>query len=126
MLAKDSILHVTNLVSMDTFGEWINGQLTLRGWSQADLARATGMDSAVISNLINNRRGAGADSCKAIASALKIPPEIVMRAAGLLPPVAEHTEQKEELNYLYSQLKKEGQEDLVTYARFLLEKQERA
>ena len=114
------------LVSMENFSEWINQELKKRGWSQADLARASGRDPGVISNLINNRRGYGADLVKDIAIGLKVPQEIAMRAAGILQPVPEITEQNEEISYLFDQLKKEGKEDLIIYARFLLEKQERS
>lgn len=73
---------------MENFSEWLRKQLKDKRWRQADLARAANLDPAVISNLVNEIRGPGEDTCTAIARALDLPPETVFRAAGLLPPVA--------------------------------------
>lgn len=70
---------------MVNFGEWLQTELDNRNWKQADLSRATGLDTAVISNLRNGKRGPGEDTCTAIATAFHLPPEVVFRAAGLLP-----------------------------------------
>jgi transcriptional regulator with XRE-family HTH domain len=72
---------------MENFGEWIATELKKMNWKQADLSRSSGLDSAVISNLINGKRGPGEDTCRSIASAFRLPPETVFRAAGILPPL---------------------------------------
>ena len=69
-----------------TFGEWLQGKLTEKEWKPADLARASGLDPGVLSNLINGKRNPGVESCKAIAKALKIPLAEVYRAADFMPP----------------------------------------
>ncbi len=76
---------------MDNFSDWIIAELDRRGWKQIDLAKAAHLDRAVISNLVNGRRGPGEDTCTAIAHALGYPPLVVFRAAGLLPPDPEMT-----------------------------------
>ena len=68
------------------FAEWLIKELRNRGWTQADLARESGLTSGGIAHLVNRTRNPTAESCKVIARALRYPPEIVFRAAGLLPP----------------------------------------
>ena len=68
------------------FPEWLKKQLERTGMSQSELARAAGVTRAAINGIITGARGPGTDLCNGIAKALRIPPEVVYRAAGLLPP----------------------------------------
>lgn len=113
------------MLFMMNFDEWLSGEMEKRSWSQSDLARHAGLSQAQVSRVANGLRPPGNDFCLAVAKAFKLPVEIVMRKAGLLPPDGEKTEQKDELVYLFDQLKQAGQEDLINYAHFLLEKQDR-
>jgi len=70
---------------MDTFGEWLIGELKQRDISQSKLARLSGLSEGTISNIISGTRGRGPDSLEAIARALKLPVDFVYRRAGLLP-----------------------------------------
>ena len=103
---------------MENFSLWLKQQLESRGWKQSDLARASHLNTAVISNLINKKRGPGYDSCNAIAKAFKLPPEIVFRAAGLLPQKIDTNPTTEEFVYLVDQMSLEEQEELLAFARF--------
>ena len=69
------------------FIAWIENELQIRNWRQADLAKRAHLDSAAVSMLISGRRKPGEVTCKAIANALGYPTEYVMRQAGLLPPI---------------------------------------
>ncbi len=89
---------------MESFDKWLDARIKEKGWKPADLARKSGLDSAVISNLLNNRRQAGPDTCTAIAHALGLPPEQVFRNAGLLPPARETDPWVEEMKYKMAQL----------------------
>ena len=60
LLSKASCLDDTLQLSMETKGQWLNDLLEDAGWTPADLARATGLDSAVISNIRNGKLGTGA------------------------------------------------------------------
>lgn len=73
----------------ETFSEWIEEQLNLRGWKPADLARAARVGQTTISNIINGNRNPGPDFCISIARALNVPTELVFRKAGILPPSLE-------------------------------------
>jgi transcriptional regulator with XRE-family HTH domain len=105
---------------MESFGEWLQEELKKRKWRQADLARAAHLDTAVISNLVNNKRGPGEETCKAIAHAFVLPPENVFRAAGLLPllPSIEDA-RKEIMNYKFDELTPEQQDDVIFYIEYL-------
>jgi len=86
MLSADCSIHDKSYLLMSSFSEFLLKEMGSRGWRQAELSRQSKLDTAVISNLINDRRGPGPDTCKAIAKAFKMPVDTVYRAAGLLPP----------------------------------------
>lgn len=69
-----------------SFSDWIQAELDIRGWDQAELARRSQISDSHISRLVSGGRKPGQESVKAIARALRLPPEDVMRQAGLLPP----------------------------------------
>jgi transcriptional regulator with XRE-family HTH domain len=109
---------------MESIREFLEAEMGKRGWKQADLARASNLDSAVISNIINGRRKMGEETGRAIAHAFRIPVEEVFRAAGLLPPVSEENSKKEELNYLLNMLDDDDLQEIIKYARYRLEDKE--
>ena len=53
--------------------------------NQSDLARLTGLNRGTISNIVNGTKGLGHESLTVIARTLKLSPETVFRAAGILP-----------------------------------------
>lgn len=67
------------------FLEWIEHELKVRGWKPAELARRSGIENSVLSNVMNGKRGAGPEFCNAIARGLGLPPVMVFEKAGLLP-----------------------------------------
>jgi transcriptional regulator with XRE-family HTH domain len=78
------------------FATWLMHETENRGWTNAELARRAGISPASISMVISGQKGVGLDFCLGVARALGFPPEIVLRQAGLLPPIppaiAEETE----------------------------------
>lgn len=68
------------------FGDWLQGELNNRGWDQAELARRSGISTAQISRIVTGGRQPGRSSIDGIARALRLPPEDVLRQAGILPP----------------------------------------
>jgi transcriptional regulator with XRE-family HTH domain len=78
------------------FNDWLLLQLQERDWSQADLARATGLTTAAISKYMQGRIP-DKDSLNKIAHALKLPPKLVFEKAGVIPPETELDETKREL-----------------------------
>ena len=105
---------------MENIADFIKAEIERKGWSQARLAKAAKLDSAVISNIINEKRGIGWESARAIADALNIPAETMFRKAGLLPPAPAKTEQTDQLLYLFNQLDPDKKQELLGYAEYLL------
>src|SRR3972149_5954479 len=86
------------------FPEWLMNELNSRDWSQADLARQSGLTTAAISRILTGERKAGADACQQIASALGYPAETVYRAAGKLPPKPDIEIEFDEWRHVLSQI----------------------
>lgn len=103
-----------------TFAQWLQDQLQAHNMSQAELARRSGLTGAMISLLASGKREPGLDTIKGIARALKLPVEIVYRAAGLLPPKADESVTSEELQHLVSQLDERDQEMIIEMARTMI------
>jgi transcriptional regulator with XRE-family HTH domain len=69
---------------MMTFIHWLTQELETRGWSQRELARRSGLSSAQVSSVLNNKRTATWDFCAAVALAMGFNPIDVFRRAGLM------------------------------------------
>lgn len=104
------------ILTMETVIDFLKDNMKKRNWSQADLARKSGLDTSLVSNILSGRRNIGVTSANAIAKAFKIPPEIIFRKAGLLPEVFDSSERLEELIYLYNLMPEVYQNDLIDYA----------
>ena len=111
-------------VMNDNFSDWLNLEIERREMSQAKLAKSAGISRTSISDILSGKQRAGFDVCVAISRALHIAPENVLRAAGLLPPVAGNVAEKEDLLHLFDQMSKEKKKDLLNYAQFLLAKKD--
>lgn len=106
------------------FSEWLHNQLKEHGWTQAELARRSGISPSQITRVLSGSRGLGEQSVRAIADAFKLPPEEVYRAASLLPPISKERSQLSELTYLINLLDDDNLQEVIDYARHRLEKQE--
>jgi len=82
------------------FAEWLQAEMSKRGWSQSDMARFADLNRAVINKLLNGKSNPQPSTLGAIARALKIPIETAYRAAGLLPQNSEHDDATEELIHI--------------------------
>lgn len=94
---------------MDTdFSDWLLEQLATRGWRQADLARAARVKRQVISAYINRRtRHPDPEILAKIAAGLKLPPEIVYRAAGIRIPATKNSEKREATHFAVDNIAEE-------------------
>lgn len=97
-------------------------EISRRGWNQSELAVAAGVTRTAISDVLSGRRNPGVELCSAIARALHLPPEIVFRRAGLLPPVSPEIEDQEEFVFLFSQLPPEERREILEFLRFKRER----
>ncbi len=112
-------------MDIEFFSNWLIDEMQERGWSQSDLARSSGLSRQAISNYVNRKIiTPDENALKAIANALKLTPETVFRAAGLLPPKPEEEVTLEEWRYVLSQLTDEDREELLNIARLKIERRE--
>ena len=107
------------------FSEWLQSEMDNRGWSQADLAREAGVTRAAINGVLTGARGPGNELCVAIANAFHLTPEVVFRAAGLLPPAREPDPLASEAAHLVSLLPEDKKQIAVEYIRFLVEMEDK-
>lgn len=88
-----------------TFSNWLTEKMRERNWSQSDLARASGLTRQAISYYLSEKSKQPDEfALQRIAKALKMPPEPVYRAAGLLPASADEDPWVEEMDHKLRQL----------------------
>ncbi len=90
------------------FAHWLLDQINSRGWTQADLARASNLTTAGISRILAGTRGPGTEACTGIAKALNLPVSYVFQQAGLLPPEPELDAPAGLITWLDNELHKRG------------------
>lgn len=71
------------MADITDFSTWLQTELDQRGWKQSDLAKRSGMDSGLLSRLLNGERKPGVDTCRAIAKAFNLKDIQVLAIAGL-------------------------------------------
>lgn len=98
------------------FNDWLLTELNNREWSQADLARASGLTTAAISKYINGRIP-DKTALQKIAKALNYPPTFIFRKAGILPPQPEIDEMIEQILHEAAHLTTEDQQELLAFIR---------
>lgn len=89
-------------MTTSSFSQWLLKELESREWSQIELSRRSGVSQAQITRVLSGERGIGEKALSAIAKALKLPPEQVFRAAGVLPKKADSDEWIEQMNHKIS------------------------
>lgn len=99
------------------FSSWLLQEMNKKDWTQADLARASGLTTAAISRYMTGRIPEE-ESAKKIARAFKIPPEQVFRAAGILPPVKEKEQLIEIILHELDTLSPEDKADVIEFIEF--------
>jgi len=89
---------------MNTFVNWLNQQIELRGWCYADIAKRGHISNSSISKVINDQSRPGIDFCRAVARAFNLPDDQVMRRAGLLDPLPPEVEDERTALTLFRRL----------------------
>lgn len=112
------------VVNNSFFSEWLQQELSKRGWAQSELARRAGLTRGAISSLVSGRNNPKAETCVAIARAFDLPPETVLMAADLLPeipPPGQDPTFTEILNVVKN-MNPEERAELLDYALFRFRK----
>lgn len=100
-----------------SFGKWLQKEMIQRGWRPADLVQASELESAVISNLMSDKRNAGVTTCRAIAKAFKLPLTEVYQAAGLLDEDPSRDKTIDAISHLLLDLESNDKREVLEYVR---------
>ena len=80
----------------ESFVTWLLTEMDVRGWTNSELARRANLVPSTISMVVSQQKRPGLEFCVGVAQAFGLPPEDVLRAAGLIPsipgPIAEERE----------------------------------
>ncbi|MBI9042889.1 MAG: helix-turn-helix transcriptional regulator [Anaerolineaceae bacterium] len=103
----------------EKFVEWIRKEIEIRGWTQAELARRSGLSSGSLNNIISGSRNPGIESCTAIAKAMRVKPDFVLKMAGLLPQSQDQPQNPRSMQLLnlFEELSEEHQAAFLELAR---------
>lgn len=104
---------------MADFSQWLIEQLEKRNWKPAELSRRAGINTGLLSRLLSRERMPGPTTCRGIADAFQLPPQVVFQAAGLMPSPPEYDEVIEEIRYLSAKVSKEKRRQILEYIRFI-------
>lgn len=115
-----------SVMDMD-FSDWLLQEMNKRGWSQADLARNSGINRQSVSDYVNRRRtNPDPEVLVSIAKGLSISPITVFRKAGLLPADGSEQASFEDWQYLINKLPAEEQEEIRQIIEMKIERRQKA
>lgn len=106
------------MVDKIRFGLWLQKEREMRGWTQSDLARATGKDRAVINKIESGGALPAVETFIAFSNALNYSPLVLLREAGLIPSANDALSPKKRQ---LMQLAEQSDEDAVDMALAVLE-----
>jgi len=101
------------------FPGWLQEQMDARGWGQADLANRAGINRQVVWGWLNRRKKPTEEYLVKIANAFEIPPQEILRVAGVLPIEANHDPLTEAILHLIHDLDTDTKNDILEYAKYL-------
>lgn len=108
-------------------GRWLDELLKELNWTPADLSRATGLDSAVISNIRNGKRGVGTSTATKIGKATNRPAEEILRLAGEIESTPPEDETLYRINHLYHTLREPSSKlRALEFFEFLAQQEEKS
>jgi len=102
----------------DSFFEWLNKKIADLGLNDNQVSVIAGLSNSTISKARSGAQPLGFDACVALASALGIPPDIVLREAGLLPKPPNYSSDIESLKAAVADA---TDEEIQSYIRVIRE-----
>lgn len=81
-ILADSFYAVSMRMQERPFGEWLRDEIDRKGWIPAMLADALGVPDGTVARWLNGARVPSSASCKRIAAALGVDPDLVLAHAG--------------------------------------------
>lgn len=100
------------------FVDWLVGELEQRGWTNSELARRASVVPSTVSQIISGKQNPGEKFCRGAAQAFNIPPSVIFRLAGILPPRPRNPD-FEELEFYFDKITPEQQKTVVAMTRGL-------
>jgi transcriptional regulator with XRE-family HTH domain len=110
---------IMSAVMETMFTRWLREHMQDEGWNQSELAKRTRINQAAISRLLSGRNSPSADTCKALARVFKVPVEVTLRAANIMPAELLADECSRVLYYQIINLPDEQRECAMEYIAFL-------
>ena len=110
---------------MDNFSKWLRSQLNILGWNPSYLADRSTIDRSYICQILSGHIIPGAECCRAIAHALFVSEETVLRQAGHLSPKTYEQTNIDDWVYLLSELPEDDRQELLDIAQVKLNRQNR-
>ncbi len=104
----------------DQLADWLSSRIREQGWSLREAARRSGLSPTLVSDVVAGRVSPGFDFCVAMARALDLPAEDLLRRAGLLPEPPGFSPLAGEILELFAKLSAEDQQELIEIARLKL------
>lgn len=119
--------NVAWMYSKIYFAQWLLTEMQTRRMSQAELARKSGLSRAMISRTLSQQSFPSWEACISIARGLDLPPENVLRAAGMLPAEIEEVERVSEqiAHYKIAELTDEQVDEVLRFIEFVQDRDER-
>lgn len=110
------------------FFEWLDARIKDFDLTDSQLARKAGITHSVISRARSGHQGIGWNAGVAIALALNLPPEVVLKKLALLPsPNHDRTRSIliDEMLHIFPDLSESDQDELLQMARLKLERRKK-
>jgi len=105
---------------MSELSDFLNKTIEDRGWYKRELARRAGLSSGQVTDVLNDRTNPGCDFCISVARALHVPPEDLLRMAGILPSLPPAVASEREATTLYRRLPEQIRDVILATMRNLL------
>lgn len=105
---------------------WVKKELKVRGWSQRELAKRSGVSHTLVSDALRGDRPITFDFCKAVAKGFNEPIWNVFRLAGVAENVPPEILQDEQIKVLvdkYKSLSPIGKAEFLKYLDFMILKE---
>ncbi len=100
----------------NTLPKWLAEQLVERDWSQNRLGKEAGLSSSEMSRIMNGKRPS-VEVALAIARALRVPAETLLRLSGQIPKEPTSSPEFDEWGELFQQLGDEDRAEMLQIGR---------
>ncbi len=98
---------------------WLKEKMQENNMIQADLSRASNLDTATISNYVNAKtKNPEYEQLIILANVFETDPVALFRLIGILPPENSLSPKQAEMLYLFNQMSEEEQERHIAQGRF--------